>query len=240
MQAAGNLVARPRKVTVTPGPHLQHRRVVIGGHFPRCLRAQRRDRNRQGIVRVVLIRVPGFQQPDPGGQLGLHVQHPLAGRDQLLGQQPAQPASPLDSPGPPGPRCRPRHELIRLGLRGAYPQFAQRLLRRADHHRRMRALVRVDTDHHCCHQHAPSPRERRRTWRACLIPDLLALAPLLSHATTRTDRLAPRSKARPHAAGRRLGSQPIGPLERYGTTAASSGSIRRLLARLTMDSSHAK
>ena len=36
-----------------------------------------------------------------------------------------------------------------------------------------------------------------RTWRACLITDLLALAPLSSHATARPDRLAPRSKARP-------------------------------------------
>src|SRR5208282_137655 len=66
-----------------------------------------------------------------------------------------------------------------------------------------------------------------RTWRACLIPDLLALAPLSSHATARTDRLAPRSKARPHAVGRRFGSQPVGPHERYGTTTAPSGSIRR-------------
>jgi hypothetical protein len=65
-----------------------------------------------------------------------------------------------------------------------------------------------------------------RTWRACLITDLLALAPLSSHATARTGRLAPRSKARPHAVGRRFGSQPVGPHERYGTTAAPSETIR--------------
>src|SRR5205814_1911676 len=59
------------------------------------------------------------------------------------------------------------------------------------------------------------------------LSDLLALAPLSSHATVSTGRLAPRSKARPHAAaGRRFRSQPIGPLERYRTTAASSGSRR--------------
>ena len=40
-------------------------------------------------------------------------------------------------------------------------------------------------------------RREWRTWRACLIPDLLALAPLLSHATARPGRLAPRYKARP-------------------------------------------
>src|SRR5205814_7980785 len=77
--------------------------------------------------------------------------------------------------------------------------------------------------------HAPSRSSGEgRTWRACLIPDLLALVPLSSHATARPGRLAPRSKARPHAAGRRFGSQPVGPHERYGTTAAPSGSIRRL------------
>ena len=79
--------------------------------------------------------------------------------------------------------------------------------------------------------HAPSrsPGEWR-TWRACLITDLLTLAPLLSHATARTGRLAPRYKARPHAVGRRFGSQPVGPHERYGTTAAPSGTIRRFVA----------
>jgi len=179
------------------------------------------------IIRIVLIRVTGLQQAHPAGQPRLHVQHPVARRDQLLGQQPAQPAGTLHRPGPLRPHRRPRDQLPGPGGAGAHPQLAQRLLRRADRRRRVRALVRVHADHHCRHQHPPGhPRGRGRTWRACLIPDLLGLAPLSSHATARPDRLAPRSKARPHAVGRRFGSQPVGPHERYGTPAAPSGSIR--------------
>ena len=55
-------------------------------------------------TRVLTGRGPG-QQPHPGSQLRLHVQHPLPGRDQLLGQQLPQPASALD--GPPALRTRP-------------------------------------------------------------------------------------------------------------------------------------
>jgi hypothetical protein len=88
VQPAGNLVASPAQVTVPLGPHLQHRRVVIGAHLAPGCRPQCRDRERQGIVRVVLIGVAGLQQPYPRRQLRLHIQHPLARGDQLLGQQP--------------------------------------------------------------------------------------------------------------------------------------------------------
>jgi hypothetical protein len=46
------------------------------------------------------------------------------------------------------------------------------------------------------------------------MPDFGAagVAPLLSHATARPDRLTRRYQARPQAAGRRFESQPIGPL----------------------------
>jgi len=49
---------------------------------------------------VVLVHVPGGQQPDPRAELGLHVQDPLAGGHQLLGQQVARAARPLNGPGP--------------------------------------------------------------------------------------------------------------------------------------------
>ncbi len=228
VQPAGDLVAGPGQVPVPLGPDLQHRGVVLGGHRAPGRGAQRRDRHRQGIVRVVLVGVPGLQQPHPGGQLGRHIQHPLPGGDQLLGQQVAQPGGALHRPGPLRPRRRPRQQLLRLGRAGTHPQLAQRLLTRADRHRGMRALVRVDPDHHFRHQHAL--QHRHQTGRtAAGMPNyrMLALAPLSSHATARPGRLAPRSKARPHnAAGRRFGSQPAGPPERYGTTAAPSGSIR--------------
>ena len=107
MQPAGDLVAGPGQVPVPLGPHLQHRGVILGAHLAPGRGPQRRDRHRAGIVRVVLVRVPGLQQPHPGSQLGRHVQHPLTGGDQLLGQQVAQPAGALHRPGPLRPRPPP-------------------------------------------------------------------------------------------------------------------------------------
>ena len=183
---------------MTLGPHFQHRRMVLAGHLAAGPGPQRRDRRGQGIVRVVLIGIASLQQPHPGRQLRLHVQDPLTGGDELLGQQVAQPGSAFDRPGPLWPRRRPLRELPGLRSRGADPDLAQRLFCRADHHRCVRALVRVHADHHCHHQYPPvRHHQERRTWRACLITDLLSLAPLLSHATARPGRLAPRYKARP-------------------------------------------
>ena len=138
MEPARDLVLGPAQVPVAPGPHLQHRGVIIGADLAPGPRAQRRDRHRQGIVRVVLIAGPGGQQPHPGTQPRLNAGHPLAGRDQLLGQQVTQPAGALDRPGPPRPRGRPRHQPLHLAGRSADPQRAEWLLLRVDRHRGVR------------------------------------------------------------------------------------------------------
>lgn len=57
-------------------------------------------RHRPGVVRAVPARVPGLQQPDPGGELGLNVQHPLPARDQRLGREVAQAGGARDRPRP--------------------------------------------------------------------------------------------------------------------------------------------
>jgi len=151
VQPAGDLVTQPGQVAMPLSPHLQHRRIVLGHHRPRRLGPQRRDRHRQRIVRVVLIRVAGLQQPHPRRQLRLHVQDPLAGGGELPVQQPAQPGGTLHRPGPLRPRRRPRRQLPGLTGRRADPDLARRLFCRADHHRRVRPLMRVHADHHCCH-----------------------------------------------------------------------------------------
>ena len=122
--------------------------MVLGGHRARGWGPQRGDRHREGVIGVVLVGVPGLQQPHPCGQLRRHVQHPLPGGDQLLRQQAPQPGGALDRPGPRRPARRPRPQLFRLGRASLHPQLTQRLLARADRHRRVRALVRVDPDHH--------------------------------------------------------------------------------------------
>ena len=63
-------------------------------------RAQRGDGDRAGVVGVVLVGVTGSQQTHPGGQLRLHVDDTLAGGDELLGEQIAEPAGALDRPRP--------------------------------------------------------------------------------------------------------------------------------------------
>ena len=121
MQPADHLGAGPAQVTVPFGPDLQHRRVIIGPDLPDTGRAQRRDGHRPGVIRVVLVRVPGGQQPHPRAELGLHIQHPLTCGQQLLGQQVAQAAGALDRPGPLRPGRSPRQQLLRLGRRRRGP-----------------------------------------------------------------------------------------------------------------------
>jgi hypothetical protein len=151
VQPADELGAGPAEVTVTLGPHLQHRRVIIRPDLSDTSRAQRGDGHRPGIIRVVLVRITGCQQPHPGAELGRHIQHPLTRRQQLLGQQMAQPTGALDGPGPLRPGRRPREQPLRLPGASTYLQLTLRLLGCVDRHRGVRGLVRIGPDHHCRH-----------------------------------------------------------------------------------------
>ena len=114
VQAAHHLGPDPAQVAVALGPHLQHRGVIIRPDLAPRRRAQRSDSHRPGVVRVVLVHRAGGQQPHPGPQLGLHVQHLLTGRQQLLGQQVTQAPGTLDGPGPLRPGRRPGQQPLRL------------------------------------------------------------------------------------------------------------------------------
>jgi hypothetical protein len=177
VEPADDLSPGAAQVAVPLGPYLQHRCVVIGPGLPHARRAQRCDSHRPGIVRVVLVHVASPQQPDPRTQLGLHVQHPLTRRQQLLGQQVPRAAGALDRPGPLGPRLRPLQQPSGLRGRGTHPQLPQDGLVRADYHRGMRALMRIHPDHHC-HRRTPyvSPGHGKEPRRARLIPKELASA----------------------------------------------------------------
>src|SRR5262249_55579217 len=89
------------------GPHLEDRGVIIAPHLPDRGGAQRGDRHRAGIVGIVVVDVPGRQQPHPRGQLGRHVQHPLPRCQQLLGQQVTGPAGAFHRPAPAAPGLPP-------------------------------------------------------------------------------------------------------------------------------------
>ena len=206
--------------------------MVIRPGFADTGRAQRGHRDRAGVVRVVLVHVPGGQQPHPRAQLGLHVQHPLAGGQQLLRQQVPQSARPLDRPGPLRPGRGPRQQPLGLRCASAHPQLAQRLFRTADHHRRVRRLVRIDPDHHCCHDRPPLPGTWQDRGGHAYFQDLTALAPLLSHATARSRQASTsfESQARRPAGGYR--ATPARTSQRYdqapqpGQAATSSPSLK--------------
>ena len=176
VQPAGDLGAGPAQIPVSLGPHLQHRRVIVTPGLPDTARAQRRDGNRAGIVGIVLVNVSRREQPHPGGQLRLHVQHPLTRGQQLLGQQMAHTLSAPGRPGPLRPGVRPRQQLLRLASAGTYSQLTQRLFGHINRHGRMRGLVRINSDHHCHHGCPPvSPLTSwARPWRARLIPGIPA------------------------------------------------------------------
>ena len=94
----------------------------------------------------------------PGRPASAAHRHPLTGGDQLPVRQIPQPGRALDRPGPLRPLPCPRQQLAGLGRAAAHPQLAQRLLTQADRHRGVRALARVDPDHHFCHQRTPAVR----------------------------------------------------------------------------------
>jgi hypothetical protein len=75
VQPAHQLGPQAAQVPVPLGADPQHRRVVISCHRTGRRRAQRRDGHRPGVIRVVLARRASRQQPHPGTELGLHIQH---------------------------------------------------------------------------------------------------------------------------------------------------------------------
>ncbi len=78
VQPAGGLAAEPGQLAVPPGPDPQDKSMIIGADLLADGRAERGDRDRPGVIRVVLVRCPGGQQPDPRAELGLHVHDLLA------------------------------------------------------------------------------------------------------------------------------------------------------------------
>jgi hypothetical protein len=75
----------------------------------------------------------------------------LAGIDELLREEVAEPSSRLDRPRPILERGRPPHQPLHLGLGRPDLQARQLALPVVERHRLVALLVRVDPDHHCCH-----------------------------------------------------------------------------------------
>jgi hypothetical protein len=62
------------------------------------------DRDRVGIACVGLAVVPGVEEPDPGGQLGRHVDDVFTGLEEPLRERTSRTVGALDCPDPVRPR----------------------------------------------------------------------------------------------------------------------------------------
>jgi hypothetical protein len=100
--ARSSLASSLRAVATAPAG-----RVVLFGDLGQALRPHGGHGHRTGVVRVVLVDVAVVEQACPGGQLRLDVEHPLTGRDELLGEQVAEAGGVLYRPGALGPGLCP-------------------------------------------------------------------------------------------------------------------------------------
>jgi hypothetical protein len=71
---------------VPVGQQTQHRGVIDRGDLAEPRVAQRHDRRCSGVVRVCPVGAAGVEEPPPGREGRGHIQHGLAGGDELLGQ----------------------------------------------------------------------------------------------------------------------------------------------------------
>ena len=90
MEPTRSLGAQRPQVVVAGGQHPQDGSVVVGSDLAQTSLAQRGDGRRESVVGIVLLRASRAQHAHSRCQGRRHVEHLLAGGDQLLGQQIAE------------------------------------------------------------------------------------------------------------------------------------------------------
>jgi hypothetical protein len=148
VEPVDGLGAHGDQVLAAVGQQVQHDRVVLDADLPQPRRTLGGDRDRDRIVGVGLAAVAGRQHPDPGGELGRHVHHPLAVSDQLLGHGSADPVGTLDRPAPLRPAPSPLEQALIAGTCGGEALLVQQLAVVVEGGGGMGGLVRVDPDRH--------------------------------------------------------------------------------------------
>jgi hypothetical protein len=74
--------------------------MILGADAHGVFAVERGERDRVGVVRVVLVRLPRAQHPHPRSEHRRDVDHVFTRGDELLCEQIAEPASGLDRPRP--------------------------------------------------------------------------------------------------------------------------------------------
>jgi hypothetical protein len=182
--------------------------------------------NREGIVRIVLVRPGGGEHPDSRRQRRRHVEDLFTAGHELLGQQVAETSGGLDGPSPLLEGLGPFDELIDLSSGGAHSDARELHLGDVDGHRGVRGLVRVDADHHL-HEYLLGRVGTTEGTPAC---SWFVLDPLLSHSVAKPGARSLSFDSQPaHADGRHFESDPAGTSEPYESAAGSAGSLKQAL-----------
>jgi hypothetical protein len=157
LQPVHGLHPQVGQLVAAVGEQPQRDQLLVEGELAQPRGTQRHHRHRMRVGGVGLAGVAGVEDPDPGSQLGRHVDHGLALGQQPLRQWPADPVGALDRP----PAVRPllpdvlQHQPVAVAV-GREPAPGQHPFLFVDRLDRHRLLVWVHTHDHPAHQIASS------------------------------------------------------------------------------------
>jgi hypothetical protein len=137
LQTTDRLSAQSGEVVVAVRQQTQHRSVINRDDVPQSGVAQCDDRGCPGVVRVGLVGAAGVEQPDLGRRCRGGIEHGLAGGDQLLGQQRAEPGGCLDGSGAGLEVGRELEQPLPLALVGHDPKLVDDGLAAVEYRRGM-------------------------------------------------------------------------------------------------------
>jgi hypothetical protein len=140
------LLRKAAEIAMSFHQQLQHLGVVVDAHRAQCVVTQRRDRDGSGVVRIVLLGTARSQQSGACRQHGGHVDDGLAGGDELLSEEVAEPAGRLDCPHSIRECCRPAPQLIGLRAAGSNPDFVEDVFGAVDRDCGVGCLMRIDAN----------------------------------------------------------------------------------------------
>ena len=185
MQPADDLGTGPAEPVAAVHEQPQRDGGVIDHHEAQTAAAQAGHSHAVGVDRVGFAALTGVEHPHPGGQLGRHVQHRLAVRDQALGDMPADPSATLDCPDPVRePATGLKHLLVAVRV-STVPAVSLNLLALVDDLDRGRPLMRIHPNNYPSQRtfssHAPLWTMARRA--TLLRAGQTPLEPLLAAVT---------------------------------------------------------
>jgi hypothetical protein len=100
------------KVLAPLGQQMQHHRLVLDANLAQTRSIAGGDGHRDRVVSIALAAMPDRQHPDPGGQLGRHIQDLLAVADQPLGHGSSNTVGALDRPAALRPAAGPPAQVL--------------------------------------------------------------------------------------------------------------------------------